>query len=789
MSQQTQAPTLGLGAAEVDERVRTGLVNRVSGRSSRSVAEIVRANVVTRFNAILGTLLLVILVVGPLNDALFGIVLVSNTVIGVVQELRSKLALDRLALVHSPTATVWRSGVARALPVGDVVLDDVIDVGAGDQIVVDGELLVANRLEIDESLLTGESDAVVKARGHQVLSGSFVLAGEGRFRATKVGDQSYASRLAAEAKQFSLVHSELRSGIDSILRAITWLIGPTALILIVSQLASHSDVREALRGSVAGIGAMIPEGLVLLTSVAFAAGAMRVGRKGVLVQELAAIEGLARVDVICVDKTGTITEPELVVAYVTPLDDTVAVHDVLAALARVERSPNASLRAIATANSSPPGWTPTQVAPFSSERRWSGAVFGQRRGWVLGAPDALLVAGDEVRADAEAMAATGLRTLLLAGARAPLPDDGAPLDIAPVAIVCLEERIRPEASSTVAYFQSQGVTLKVISGDHPRTVAAVAARAGIDVGDGPIDGNDLPRDIDALSDVVERTTVFGRVGPHQKKAMVEALQRRGHVVAMTGDGVNDVLALKQADLGVAMGSGSAAARSVARLVLVDGSFAALPPVVAEGRRVLANVERVANLFVTKTVYAMALSISIALAGLEFPFLPRQLTVISTLTIGVPAFFLALAPGSARARPGFAARVLRFAIPAGSIAAAATFTGYALARTEHSSHLADARTAATITLFGVSFWVLAILARPLNTLRKLLLTAMVAGFALALAVPFLRRFYALDLPTPLVFFGCLGVIAIADVLLEVGWRGVESLRARRERQAAEIDQVS
>jgi cation-transporting ATPase E len=511
---------------------------------------------------------------------------------------------------------------------------------------------------------------------------------------------------------------------------------------------------------------------------------MRVGRKGVLVQELAAIEGLARVDVICLDKTGTITEPELVVAYVTPLDGTAPVHDVLAALAAAEESPNASLRAIAAAHTSPPGWTPTQVRSFSSARRWSGTVFGQDRGWVLGAPDALLLPGDAVRAEAEAVAATGLRTLLLAAADAPLPEDGPPTAVAPVALVCLEERIRAEAPDTLDYFRSQGVEVKVISGDHPRTVAAVAARAGVDVGDGPADGGDLPDDIDALADVLERTTVFGRIRPHQKKAMVEALQSRGHVVAMTGDGVNDVLALKQADLGVAMGSGSAASRSVARLVLVEGSFAALPPVVAEGRRVLANVERVANLFVTKTVYAMALSISIAIAGLEFPFLPRQLTVISTLTIGVPAFFLALAPASARARPGFAGRVLRFAIPAGAVAAAATFTGYALARTEHAAELSDARTAATITLFGVTFWVLAILARPLNNLRRLLLGAMAAGFALALSVPFLQRFYALDPPTALVFFACLGVIAIGNVLLELGWRLAEWLRARAEAQRAE-----
>ncbi|MEO7555353.1 MAG: HAD-IC family P-type ATPase, partial [Acidimicrobiales bacterium] len=474
------APTVGLDPAEVEERRRAGLVNRVSTTSSRSIGDIVRANVFTRFNAILGVMLAIILVVGPINDALFGGVLVANTVIGVVQEVRAKRALDRLALVNSPRASVWRSGVAQALPIEEVVRDDILDVGTGDQVVVDGVVLIADRLEVDESLLTGESDPVLKAAGAEMLSGSFVIAGGGRFRATRVGDESYASKLAAEAKQFSLVHSELRAGIDVILRYVTWLIGPTAIILFVSQLSGNSDLHEALRGAAAGVIAMIPEGLVLLTSVAFAVGAMRVGRQGVLVQELAAIEGLARVDVVCLDKTGTITLPDLVVAYSTPLDESTPVADVLASLAAAEDAPNASLRAIATAYPAAPGWVATQVAAFSSARRWSGAVFGQGRGWVLGAPDALLEPDDPVRAEAEAIAASGLRTLLLAAADAPLPDSGAPAGIAPVALVCLEERIRDDAADTLDYFRSQGVAVKVISGDHPRTVAAVAARAGID---------------------------------------------------------------------------------------------------------------------------------------------------------------------------------------------------------------------------------------------------------------------------------------------------------------------
>ena len=774
----TEGIVVGLTSAEVDQRRAAGQVNATTSPTSRTVAQIIRANVFTRFNAILGTLLVVILVVGPFNDALFGIVLVTNTAIGIVQEVRAKRALDRLALVHAPRATVWRDGAPTEVAVDDIVLGDAVELRAGDQLVVDGRVLVSERLEIDESLLTGEPDAVPKHDGDEVLSGSFVVAGTGRFEATRVGADAYADRLAAEAKRFSLVRSELRSGIDRILRLVTWAMAPTAAILVASQMGSHDDVTEAIRSSVAGIAAMVPEGLVLLTSVAFAVGAMRLSRHHVLVQELAAIEGLARVDVVCLDKTGTITEPELVVVGLDPLEDTLPTADVLAALVASEPSPNASLRAIAAAWPASPGWSPTQVAPFSSARRWSGAVFGNERGWVLGAPDALLRARDPARKRAEQLAASGMRVLLLAGGDAPLPTDGAPTGVTPVALVCLEERVREEAPATLAYFRQQGVAVKVISGDHPTTVAAVAARAGLDDTADPVDGQSLPDDIDELGAVLERASVFGRVQPHQKQAMVAALQARGHVVAMTGDGVNDVLALKQADLGVAMGSGSAAARAVARLVLLDGSFAALPPVVAEGRRVIANVERVANLFVTKTIYALVLSIAIAVAGVEFPFLPRQLTVISTLTIGVPAFFLALAPAADRAQTGFVPRVLRFAVPAGLVAATATFTGYALARTETSSTLADARTAATITLFGVAYWVLAILARPLTRARELLLVAMAAGFVFALVLPPFQRFYALDPPSPLVVAATVGVIAVSDVLLEVGWRSTEQLRRRR-----------
>jgi cation-transporting ATPase E len=767
--------------------------------TSRTYTDIVRANVLTRFNAILGALLAVILVVGPLQDALFGVVLVANACIGIVQEVRAKRSLDRLAVVTAPTARVIRAGIEREVPMDDVVAGDLVHLTIGDQVTVDAVVVRAAHLEIDESLLTGESDPVEKAEGSEVLSGSFVVAGSGVVRATRVGRESYARRLAIEARDFRLVHSELRAGIDRILRLVSWLLLPTATLLVASQLVAHDTLPEAVRGSVAGVGSMIPEGLVLLTSVAFAAGVIRLGRRNVLVQDLAAVELLARVDVLCIDKTGTLTEPDLEVTALAPVEDGAArveVQRVLATLAGAEERPNATLRALARSTEGVHPLAVDGTTPFSSARKWS-AVSAVDRSWILGAPE--LVVGDHhaggVLATASEYARLGRRVVLLATSRDPLPSDATlPEHRRPVALVVLEEVIRPDAAATLDFFRRQGVTVKVISGDHPDTASAVARRCGLDQGGPPIDARTLGPagvDLDALADLAERSTVFGRVTPHQKRDLVRALQHRGHVVAMTGDGVNDVLALKAADLGIAMASGTPAARAVAPLVLVTNAFDALPAVVGEGRRVIANVERVASLFVTKTVYAFLLAVAVGVARLPFPFLPRHLTVVSSLTIGIPAFFLALAPNAARAQHGFVARALRFALPAGAVAASATFLAYALVRNEPGTVLAESRTAATFTLFGVGVWVLAILARPWTIGRRVLVIGMVASFAVTIAVPPVRRFFELDLPRPVVVFAAIGVVAGANLALELGWQLVHLLEdaARRRRSSTERSETT
>ena len=811
----------GLTDAEVAERIEGGRVNRAPGGTSRSLSAIVRANVFTRFNAILGALLVVILTIGPLQDALFGVVLVTNTGIGIYQEWRAKRTLDRLSLLTAPAVAVARSGERREISLEDVVDGDVVELGQGTQIVADGEVLSADALEVDESLLSGESLPEAKAPGDEVLSGSFVTAGQGWYRADRIGAESYANQLSAEARRFSLVRSELRRGTDQILKFVTWLIIPIAILLIFSQLAESTDdsLGDAIRGTVAGVGSMIPEGLVLLTSIAFTAGVLRLGRRQVLVQELAAIEGLARVDIVCTDKTGTLTELGLEVADLHTLDGADAgpgperpgaqhheriaqIECALGALAAADPEPNASMRALAERYPSP-GWTPTWRAAFSSARRFSGSGFGDNGDWVIGAPNVLLEAakgdGDGPAADGERDRAAelvdqetrkGRRVLLLARTDGEPRGDGPPAGH-PVALVVIEERIRDNARSTLDYFASQDVTVKVVSGDDPRTVGAVAARVGLDNTESPRDARDLPDDPNELADVMERTGVFGRVGPQQKQAMVRALQARGHTVAMTGDGVNDVLALKEADLGVAMGTGAPVSRAVAPVVLLDSDFGSLPPVLGEGRRVIANVERVANLFLTKTVYAALLALIVGVARVPFPFLPRHLTIVSSLTIGIPAFFLALAPNAQRARPGFVERVLRFAVPAGTVAAACTIAAYALARSESGVSQTEARTTATITLFLVALWVLAILARPTNPWRAGLVLSMAGAFAVIMAVPGLRDFFALNPPRTELVLSAIGIAAAGGFVIEMGWRisgWVRSHQAAAPEEAEEAEEL-
>ena len=772
----------GLTDAEVAQRVADGNSNAVPARAARSIADIVRANVFTRINAILGVLLVIVLATGSVINGLFGLLIIANSVIGMVQEIRAKQTLDKLAIVGQAKPLVRRQSGTRTLLPSEVVLDDVIELGPGDQIVVDGEVLEAQNLEVDESLLTGEADPIGKDVGDAVMSGSFVVAGTGAYRATKVGPAAYAAKLAEEASKFTLVKSELRNGINRILQFITYLLVPAGLLTIYTQLfTTHVGWRESVLRTVGALVPMVPEGLVLMTSIAFAVGVIRLGQRRCLVQELPAIEGLARVDVVCADKTGTLTESGMRVSDVVELagQQSAAVPDALAALAVADARPNASMRAIAETFDQPPGWIASATAPFKSATKWSGVSYSDHGNWVIGAPDVLLDPASAAAAQAEQIGARGLRVLLLGAADIAVDDPSAPGRVTPVALVVLEQKVRPDARETLEYFAAQDVSVKVISGDNAVSVGAVAAQLGLH-GEA-MDARQLPREPGELADTLDAYTTFGRVRPDQKRAIVHALQAHGHTVAMTGDGVNDVLALKDADIGVAMGAGSPASRAVAQIVLLDNKFATLPYVVGEGRRVIGNIERVANLFLTKTVYSVLLALFVGIEcllskplkadPLLYPFQPIHVTIAAWFTIGIPSFILSLAPNNERAYPGFIRRVLTSALPSGLTVGTATFVSYLVAyRGRHATFVEQeqASTAALITLLVTALWVLAVVARPYQWWRVALVTACGLAYVAIFSIPLAQKKFLLDPSNLAVTSTALGIGVLGAAAIEATW---------------------
>jgi len=777
----TLAHTLGLTDAEVAQRVAEGKSNALPERATRSVAAIARANVFTRINAILGVLLVIVLATGSVINGLFGLLIIANSVIGMVQEIRAKQTLDKLAIVGQAKPLVRRQSGTRTLMPSEVVLDDIIELGPGDQVVVDGEVIEEKGLEVDESLLTGEADPVNKDPGDAVMSVSFVVAGIGAYRATKVGPEAYAARLAEEASKFTLVKSELRNGINRILQLVTYLLVPAGLLTIYTQFfTTHAGWRQSVLRTVGALVPMVPEGLVLLTSVAFAVGVIRLGQRQCLVQELPAIEGLARVDVVCADKTGTLTESGMRVSEVEDLaGQSAPVADVLASLAAADARPNASMLAIAETYDRPPGWIATATAPFKSATKWSGVSFGDHRNWVIGAPDVLLDPASAVAERAEKIGAQGLRVLLLGSGEVAVDHPDAPGRVTPVALVVLEQKVRPDARETLDYFAAQDVSVKVVSGDNAVSVGAVAGKLGLS-GD-TMDARQLPTDAKELANTLDNYTTFGRVRPDQKRAIVHALQSHGHTVAMTGDGVNDVLALKDADIGVAMGAGSPASRAVAQIILLDNRFATLPYVVGEGRRVIGNIERVANLFLTKTVYSVLLALFVGIEclfakplgvdPLLYPFQPIHVTIAAWFTIGIPSFILSLAPNNERAHPGFVRRVLTSALPSGLIVGVASFASYLVAY--HGRHATfeqqdQASTAALITLLMTALWVLAVVARPYQWWRVALVVFSALAYVVIFSIPLAQKKFLLDPSNVAVTSTALGIGVLGAAAIEATW---------------------
>ncbi len=786
----------GLTSAEVHNRVAAGHTNITPRPGGHSTWDIIRSNVFTWFNLILGVLFVAVMTFGSWKDGLFGAIIFINAAIGIVQEMRAKIALDRLTVLTAPAAKVIRDGEDREVPVAEVVLDDVLRISAGDQIVADGETLESHSLEVDESLLTGESVPVAKEAGDPLLSGSFVVAGSGAFRATAVGSNAYAQRLTGEGKRYVRLRSDLVIGINNILRVIGTGIIPVGGLLVWAQFRMDATLEHGVNNTVAALVAMVPQGLVLLTSIAFAVSAITLARRQVLTRELPAVEGLARVDVLCIDKTGTITEPHpaferfealepagkhleadngRLATDVSPGDggpgrEALALQ-VLGTMAAAGPGRNSTLDAIGDALPAPAGWIIEDSVPFSSARKWSAVRIAGRGSWILGAPEIVADGNtgrdNRARAQAAKLADEGLRVLLLSHSSVNLNGESLPRELEPVGLVILSERVRSDAPKTLAYFQEQGVEIKVISGDNPATVATIAAKAGVPGAERAIDARTLPEGHE-LAALMENTTVFGRVTPDQKSAMVEALQSRGHTVAMTGDGVNDVLALKKADMGIAMGTGTAAAQAVSQLVLVDSRFSTLPGVVAEGRRVTANIERVSKMFTTKSVWAAILAIAVAVIGVSYPILPRHLTVIDGLVIGIPGFFLALAPNPRRFVPGFVFRMARFVIPTGILAAITMLFSFLLLR-EIGATVAEAQTMETIIFCVIGWRVIAAIERPLRGWRLWLVLAMVAILIIGFFIPFARDFFALDLPGWPAAGATAGACVFAWFFVGLGWR--------------------
>ncbi|RDX08536.1 haloacid dehalogenase [Bifidobacterium longum] len=779
----------GLTSKEVVQRIESGQSNAVKTSTSRSVQDIVRANVFTLFNGIIFAAMVLVLITGSWRDAVFGFVIIINTGIGIVTELRAKRTLDKLSILVASEFLVHRDGRDVEVPHNEIVLDDLLWIRAGEQVPADGQIIQTWGLELDESMLTGESRTVRHKVGEQVYSGATAVSGMALVKVNAVGSHSYAATLTAQAKVYKKTVSDLNKGINTILKFMTFLVVPLCILLILSQIhtvggwgtaLSTGEWRQAVVSAVAGVVGMIPEGLVLLTSLNFAVAAMRLARHNTLVQELESVETLARVDALNLDKTGTITDGGIAFNRLVMLGSANVTAEQAATQSLYdccnEEQPNGTGQAVLAglkAQGYGAGAVESRV-PFSSARKWS-AVRKSGETWYMGAPEVIISAleGDysSVLQQVNEYANDGNRVLLVARSTAPLSprsglrgaveganvSDDPQLDpkAEPVALVLCSEKIREDAERTLAWFREQGVRCRVISGDNPVTVGAIARRVKLTGDHEPVamDARELPEDVNELARVLENVDVLGRVLPDQKKAIVQALHTQNHVVAMTGDGVNDALAIKEADLGIAMGNAAPATKAVAQVVLVDSKFSHLPDVVARGRQVMANMERVASLFLVKTVYSALISLGVVLTQIPYPYLPRHITYIGALTIGMPAFILALAPNTRRYIPGFLKRVVTFALPGGiATALSVLLASWTLPNVmgwdvvNNDADLSALRATSAIILFLMGVFVLARVARPLNSWRG----ALVAGFAAAgiigAFIPFVANFFALILPT-------------------------------------------
>lgn len=806
----------GLTDAQVQTRTDAGLINIQPEDTSRSLAAILRSHILTLFNLVIFLCALGIIVLGRWLDMLFAIAAVTNVVIGVVQEYSAKRKLDRIALLHQSGIIVRRNGINTELNITDAVLDDIVFLRAGDQVPADGLVLVSESLDIDESLITGEADPVYKPTGTAVLSGTSVIAGNGYFRITGVGHDSHAAQLTRRARKFTKAHSELRTALDTVASWITIALVPLIAVVAWGQIKALGGWQQvmidgtldaALIATIAGITTMIPQGLALMTTISFAVAALTLSGKKVLIQEQPAVEILARVDTVCLDKTGTLTEG--VMQFSTAQQLAATDRGWQRVLGHIGADPNANITADALREPFPdtPDLPQTDAIAFASERRWSAFAFGHPQdahptagAWVLGAPESLIDAlsldpgtKTELHQRARNLAASGKRTMLLA--HSTTPSEAAtpkhpwfgehhvlPAKLSPAAVLTFEEKVRDDARETLEYFQQQGVNLKVISGDSPHTVAAVARQIGWEHPGPGYDARNLPDTVEEMAEILDEYAVFGRVSPDQKELMVKALQHRNHVVAMTGDGVNDALAVKTADLGIAMGDAAAATKAVSRMVLLDSKFSRLPHVLAEGRKVIANMERLAHLFLAKTTYAFLFVLVFSLLAWQYPALPRQMSTADALFIGIASFILALMPNPRRYVAGFLSRALKFAVPTGVVLVASLWAINWFARWWAGDYagvlplaqnapdaplvLEQLQTATFITLTLAGLWLLNVISRPLNWQKIGMLVVLHVVFVLVLVLPFSLWYHKFMLPPTPVLLAAVGSAVLGALGIEI-----------------------
>jgi cation-transporting ATPase E len=778
----------GLSKKEAAARLRK--LGQPPETSSRSTSSIIAGNVFTLFNAIIAVFFVLDLGLGLYADSLFGLIAIINSYIGIRQELKAKKTLDEVAVLVAPRAQAIRDGQTVELLAEEVVPGDLVALSPGDQLVADGRVVASRGLTVDESMLTGEADGIRKESGGEALSGSFVISGSGHYEIEAVREKSYAGRLAGEAKAFRHPLSPLQQEVNRVIVVSTYAMIPLAILLLASLKIRSVGLQSAAETATAGLVTLIPEGLVLLMSVTFAVAAVRLARRDTLIQQMSATESLASVDTICVDKTGTLTEGKLRLAAVEFADDVdpAVGAAVLGRFAASAGNRNQTLETIAERYPGDPAQVAAEV-PFSSEWKWSGlSLDGNGAGagtFVLGAPDILEEAGALVLPPGMAAklaeeTAAGRRVVAFGQSGEALPVDAAASPaprLRPVALIVLEETLREDAAETIAFMREQEVDLKLISGDARATVTAVAYAVGVPRDAGVVEGPDLPDDPDALQKVVLANTIFCRIKPDQKKALVDALVAAGRYVAMIGDGVNDVPALKRARMAVAMGSGTQVTKGVADVVLLKDQFSRLPEAVGEGRRIARNIHRLGRLYMTKSVYAATLIILVAVPGFAFPFLPRHLTMAAFLTIGIPSFVLALAPSDGPLYRGRLIRALAaFAIPAGVATGIASIISCFLVNTVAGGGLAAGRTAATTTLIVLGLAFVLLLergpGREGNAVQSYML-AMVAGlgalYALILAAAPVREFFELEILDATDWFLSLLAAAIGLTIAALVWR--------------------